>query len=112
MAAKKVPKRLWDYGIVWVCEIMQRTTSSSIYSNGRTPIEIVTGEIPDISEYLDFGFYDRVFYKENTGLGETLLGRFLGVSHRVGNLMSYWILGITGRPVSRTTVQRLTALKL
>jgi hypothetical protein len=51
MAAKKVPKRLWDYGIVWICEIMQRITSSSIYSNGCTPIDIVTGETPDISEY-------------------------------------------------------------
>lgn len=112
MGAKHVPKRLWDYGIVWVCEIMQRTTSSSVYANGRTPLEIITGETPDISEYLDFGFYDWVHYRDNAGLGETNLGRFLGVSHRVGNLMSYWILTINGRTVSRTTVQRLTTIEL
>jgi hypothetical protein len=112
MAAKKVPKRLWDYGIVWVCEIMQRTTSSSIYADGRTPLEIITGETPDISEYLDFGFYDWVYYRDNAGLGETHLGRFLGVSHRVGNLMSYWVMSSSGRVVSRTTVQRVTAIEL
>jgi hypothetical protein len=26
--AKSVPKRLWDYGLVWVCEVMQRTVTS------------------------------------------------------------------------------------
>jgi hypothetical protein len=111
MQAKGVPKRLWDYGIVWICEIRQRTTNSSIYSNGRTPIEVITGETPDISEYLDFGFYDFVFYKSEAGLGEVQLGRWLGVSHRVGQLMSYWILTPTCRVVSRTTVQRVTNLE-
>jgi hypothetical protein len=37
----------------------------------RCPLEQVTGETVDIAEYLDFGFYDRISYKENTGLGET-----------------------------------------
>ena len=31
------------------------------------PIESVTGETTDISEYLDFGFYDSVWYHENAG---------------------------------------------
>jgi hypothetical protein len=53
------------------CELMQRTTSSSYHSNGRTPIEIITGDTPDISEYLDFGLYDWVLYKSNSGYGET-----------------------------------------
>jgi hypothetical protein len=46
MQSKGVPKRLWDYGIEWICEIKQRTTNSSVYSNGRTPLEIITGETP------------------------------------------------------------------
>ena len=29
MLKKKVPKRLWDYGIKWVCEVMQCTASTS-----------------------------------------------------------------------------------
>lgn len=74
-------------------------------------MEQVTGETPDISEYLDFGFYDWVWYKDNAGVGENSWGRWLGVSHRVGNLMSYWILTPAGRVVSRTTVQRITNLE-
>ncbi len=71
----------------------------------------VTGETVDISEYLDFSFYDHVWYKENAGLGVTLIGRWLGVSHRVGGLMSYWILTQKGTVISRTTVQRVTNLE-
>jgi hypothetical protein len=78
---------------------------------GRTPLETITGETPDISEYLDFVFYDLVWFKENAGLGETQLGRFLDADHAVGSLMSYKILPISGIPVSRTTVQRATELK-
>jgi hypothetical protein len=111
MTKRRVPKRLWDYGIVWVCEIMSLTANSSFALEGRTPVEQVTGETPDISEYLDFGFYDWVWYKDNAGVGDNMCGRWLGVSHRVGNLMSYWILTIAGRVISRTTVQRITNLE-
>jgi hypothetical protein len=112
MTRRKVPKRLWDYGIVWACEIMSLTSNSSFSLEGQTPMEQITGETPDISEYLDFGFYDWVWYKENAGLGENCIGRWLGVAHRVGNLMSYWILTVTGRVIARTTVQRVTSLEL
>jgi hypothetical protein len=71
----------------------------------------VTGETVNISEYLNFGFYDHVSYKENAGLGMTSIGRWLGVSHRVGGLMSSWILTIKGTVISCTTVQRVTALE-
>ena len=108
MMKKKVPPRLWDYGIVWTCETANLTVSSSRYADGRTPLEIITGETPDISEYLDFGFYDWARYTTNAGLGETSLGRWLGVSHKVGQLMSYWILLVSGHVTSCTTVQRLT----
>jgi hypothetical protein len=84
---------------------MQITASFASNLQGRTPLEALTGETPDISQYLDFGFYDRVWFKEDAGLGEIKLGRFLGVSHHVGSLMSYWVLPASGIPISRTTVQ-------
>lgn len=103
-----VPPRLWDYGMKWVCETENLMANSSKYCKGRTPIKIITGETPDISEYTDFGFYDFVTFKQNAGLGEPELGRWLGVSHKVGQLMSYWILPSSGIPISCCTVQRLT----
>jgi Reverse transcriptase (RNA-dependent DNA polymerase) len=112
MVKRKVPKRLWDYGFRWVCEIQNRTSNTARGLNGRCPLEKITGESVDITEYLDFGFYDWVWFKENAGLGETKIGRWLGVSHRIGPLMSYWILTREGQILSRTTVQRVTNLEL
>ena len=108
MLKKKVPPRLWDYGFTWVCETENICANFSKHAHGRTPLEIITGETPDISEYLDFEFYDWITFRSNAGLGEVHLGRWLGVSHRIGRLMSYWILPESGIPISASTVQRLT----
>ena len=111
-AKKNIPDRLWCFGIEYISETQCLTVNDSRYSQNRTPIEIMTGETPDISEYLDFGFYDWAWYRTNAGLAPAELGRWLGVSHRVGSSMSYWILPRSGIPVSCSTVQRLTNLEL
>ena len=112
MIRNRVPRRLWEYGMQWVCETMQWTSTQSGGLYGCTPIESVTGKTVDISEYLDLGFYDQVWYHENAGLGERLHGRWLGVSHQIGILMSYYILTQTVSVISRTTVQRVTNLEI
>jgi hypothetical protein len=74
---------------------MSLTSNSTFNLDGRTLMEQITGKTLGISEYLNFGFYDWIWYKDNAGLGENKIGRWLGVAHQVGNLMSYWILAIT-----------------
>ena len=107
----KVPDSLWDYVITYVCETGNLTVNSSRYSNRRTPLEIITGETSDVSDYLDFGFYDWINYRTNTALGQPDIRSWLEVSHRVENLMSYWILLESGIVISCTTVQRVTNFK-
>ena len=87
MAAKGVPSRLWDYGLVYESEILSRISRAP---NERSGIEQLTGETPDISEWLDFSFYDLVWYhvaSNNTSTDPRQLGRWLGVSHRVGSAL-------------------------
>jgi hypothetical protein len=103
-----IPMRLWDFVLDYTVDVMNVTVNSSRYSNERTPLEIVTGITPDISEYLDFHIYDWVYYKTNAGLGPRELGRWLGVSHRRGPLMTYWILTHNGQIISCDSVQRVT----
>ena len=79
---------------------------------GRTPLERITGDTVDISEDLDFVLYDWCWYHENAGLGPTKLGRWLSVVHKVGGLMSYWILTVICTVIARTTVQRVTSLEM
>ena len=71
---------------------------------GQTSLELMTGETPDISEYLDFGWYNRARFNEGADLRETHTGKFLGPSHKYGSLMSYWILSASGILVSRKMV--------
>ena len=86
---------------------MQRTVGSAGSLNYCTYLEEVTGETPDISEYLYFAFYDWFWYNDNSGLGETKLVKWMVVSHRVGSMMSYLLLTSNGTVVSRITVSRV-----
>ena len=58
MLRNKASHRLWDYGLKWVAEIMQRTAGSEGSLHYCTSLEEATSETPEISEYLDFVFYD------------------------------------------------------
>ena len=89
MTKKDVPPRLWDFGYIWICETKNLSVSSSLYVQGRTHMELKAGETPDISEYTDFSFYDWVTFKQDAGLGEIYIGRWFGMSHKIGQLMSY-----------------------
>ena len=112
MQRKRVPRRLWDYGLMWVSEVRVRTSSDAADLKGRTPLEQITRDTVDISRYLDFSFYDWSWYHDNAALGLTKLGRWLGVAHKVGGLMSYWILTVNCTVIARTTVQRVTSLEM
>ena len=111
MVRKRVPKKFWDYGVRWVAETMQRTLTKFERLEGRCPIKRVSGETTDTSEYLDFGFYNWCWYHDNADLSPPLLVIWLGVSHRVGSCMPYWLLAKTGLVISRTAVQRVTNLE-
>ena len=107
MVKHKVPKRLWDYGLHWCCDISQRTPNSVFSLEGWTPIEQLTWETPDISKYLDFLFYDYVLVHKNAGLGEQILCWWLGVAQQVGSQMMYYVIKANGQVIARSSVQWL-----
>jgi hypothetical protein len=102
MFRRNLSKIFWDYGMRWVCEVMSRTHTRPQRIDCGIPLEKVTGETVDISNYLDFGFYDYVVYRDNAGLSESKIGRWLGVAKNVGTMMTFYVLTRTGQVVSRT----------
>jgi hypothetical protein len=54
------PRALWNYGLPHFAKIIQLTASTAAGLEGKTPLGKLTGETPDISQYLDFGWYDCV----------------------------------------------------
>ena len=86
------PQALWNYRLPYFSMLMWHTATFAAGLQGRTPIEVLNGETPDISQLLDFGWYDWVWFKENAGLDIPHLGRFLGIAHSSCNLMTYYVL--------------------
>ena len=80
----------------------------------RTGMEEITGQTTDISDWLDFEFYDTVWVLNRTSMkmdrvyDKRLPAKWLGVLHHVGTDLSYWLLLGSGKIVSRTNVQHVT----
>ena len=88
------------------------THSSENSVNGGITLENVTRETVDIYKYLDFGFYDKVGFKDNAGLSPREPRRWLWISHRTGSFMCYHILTQSGNFLSISTVHQVTNLEL
>ena len=54
---RQVTKRLLGYGLVYEYQIISIMTGK----HSRAPLKKVTGDTPDISEWVDFDLYDLVF---------------------------------------------------
>jgi hypothetical protein len=113
MITKKVPRRMWCYGLRYIAKLSQFIPQRA---DGRTGYEVVTGRTPDISEYCDFAFWDLVWYHTRTAANMSktsrALGRWSGISHRVGSDMCYWVMPVSGQMISETTVQHVTRYDL
>jgi len=102
------PGRLWDYCAAYHSDIRNLTAHPHYTLQGRTPYELVTGNTPDISEYTDFAWYDTVWYYDQEAAfpeNRRKLAKWLGVAHRVGQALCYYLLPHGGKPIVRSTVQ-------
>ena len=110
LASKNAPRRLWDWCLQHQAHVRQMLPRDQL--NGRTAMEHVTGKTPDISELCDFDFYDLVWYHPgpHPNFGDEIrkLGRWLGIAHRIGSELCYWILTKDGNVIAETTVQHVT----
>ena len=86
MHRSRCPEQFWDYGMEYTSQI--RESMSRPMVENRTPLESMTGETPDISEYINFDFYGWVKYHDVKGGGtENELGRWLDVAQNKGQAM-------------------------
>ena len=64
MRKKKAPKWSWDFGVACESELL---ACMSWGWNKQSGCEEVTGDMPDISEWLDFGFCDLIWWWDQPG---------------------------------------------
>ena len=55
------PAHCWLLSLVYVCALLNVTASPAL--NGITPMQALTGQVPDIKHFLYFSFWEPVYYK-------------------------------------------------
>jgi hypothetical protein len=93
-----------DFGLVYEAEIMSRIARGPEKGTG---IERLIRDSIDISKWLDFEFYNVVWF-HTPGLDGPFLGQWLGVAHRIGGNLSYWIINSKANVLARKAVQLVT----
>jgi hypothetical protein len=91
-----------DYCKIYQCELCNLLVHPHYKSHGHTPYEIVTGGTPDISEYLDFQWYQTVWYLDQEAQFPEECrksGKWIGVAHGVNQALCYYILRASARPI-------------
>lgn len=112
MQRQNMPLRLWCYVAEHVSWVMNLTASDLFRLGGRTPYEWMHGHTPDISEYIEFDMYEPVWFFDNEEAfpdDTKQLGRWLGVAHKVGQAMTYYIMKQNGEVIVRSTVSAVEA---
>ena len=55
------PAHCWLLHMLYVCSLLNATASPAL--GGLTPLQTLTGQVPDISHFLHFSFWEPVYYK-------------------------------------------------
>ena len=98
----------------YAADIRCLTSTKMFQGEGRTPYEMLTGNTPDISEYVEFEWYGYVWYVDPQSFPQQRvhMGRWLGVAHRVGQGMCYYLLKHNGQVIVRSSVTVVTMAEL
>ena len=89
---------------------MNLATKNMFQLEGHNPYMETLGEMGDISKLCQFGWYEWVYFRQNTAsftYKNEELGRCLSPTKNEGNEMCQWILQQNGQIVPQRTLRRL-----
>jgi hypothetical protein len=91
MVRSQTPKPLWDFCALYTTDLRNRLVRPLQQLHGRTPYEVLTGNTPDVSEFIEYEWYQPVWYYKPSAFPEKrkYLARWIGIAHRVGQAMCY-----------------------
>ena len=106
------PVRLWDYCWDHVCLIRNYTVTDNIFLDGMTPHQKVTGGMPNISELIQFKWFDWLWYFDIKSPERESLGRYLGPAENTGEGFTSYILTSTGAVIVRSSTRLLSTIDM
>ena len=100
------PNHTWFLCLKYVVALLNHLASSSL--NNKTPIEVAFGVTPDISNLLQFYFYQPVFFldtnKPSFPASKELFGHWVGLADNVGDALTYLILTPNNQVLAQSTL--------
>jgi len=104
-------KRLLDYYTKNQSELQNLIAHPYFKLSGCTLYEIISGQTPDILEYLDYAWYQTIwYYDQETAFSEPhrKLAKWLGVAYWASQALCNYILPASSIPIVRSTIQALS----
>ena len=108
MKKTNTPVRLWDYCWEYVTALKVLTATRHFMLDERTPFEKVYGHTPNITEYIQYRWYEWIWFYDIIELNKKSLGRWLGPSLHVGELHTSYILAESVKVITRSTTRPIT----
>ena len=107
MILKQTPKVLWDHCYEWKAKILSHTARGYYKLQSQVPEAYLTGQTPDISPLVEYGWYDWVKFHHHVDKHE-VLGRWLGPApDEVGNAMTSKVIQKNGHIYLTATIRPL-----
>ena len=87
------PPSCWLLALMYVTLLLNHLAHQSL--NWRTPLEALTGQTPDISAFLEFEFFQPVYFAADNKFpsqSPEQKGRWVGIAESTGDVLTYKIL--------------------
>ena len=87
------PAKFWLLCLLYVVQLLNHMAVESL--GWKTPIQVATGQRPDISAFLYFTFWQPIYYAITDHSHFAPLekcGRWVGICDHKGDALTYWIL--------------------
>ena len=101
------PGDTWLLALTYVCLLLNHLASSAL--GWKTPMQVLTGQPPDISKFLHFSLYESVYYQSygNTfpSASNEKQGWWVGVAMHVGDTLTYKVLTLTRKVIYRSALR-------
>jgi hypothetical protein len=100
------PANTWLLSLMYVCILLNRLASTAL--GWKTPLQVLTGQTPDISKSLHFSFYEPVYYHLYSdsfpSSSNEEQGWWVGIATHVGDALTYKILTKQNTVIFRSAV--------
>ena len=105
------PENFWLLCLLYIVFLHNHLSYQSL--DGKTPLQVATGIVPDISYFLSYHWWQPVYYLDDDGgfpsQSKEKRGRWVGVAENIGDTLTYLILSDdTEKVVARSILRPVT----